>query len=115
MGLFEPGIVIPLKKKRLPMAGKTIISVNLACKFLGLKDYPVPVNENTRLAFQEYTKFEDYYLPLLATINPESNPLAIKTLAKAKWKEVMKARPGDTKSLYFNKVRKNRIRVHVEP
>jgi len=105
----------PLRKQAYKpgVAGKNQISVSLACKYLGLKDYPVPINENNRKFFEIQSNFEDYYLPLVASVNKGANALSIQTLVRAKWFEVLKAKPGESRSIYFNKPRRNKVKVNA--
>jgi len=105
----------PLRRKPFnpTIAGKNQISVSLACKYLGLKDYPVPITEHNRKLFENRSLFEEYYLPLVASVNKGSNPLGIQTLVKAKWYEVLKTKAGESKSIYFNKPRRNKVKVNV--
>ena len=106
----------PIKKKEPYNSNKPAknqISVTMACKFLGLKDYPIPINENNRNFFTNRSNFEDYYLPLVASVNMGANPLSIQTLVKAKWFEVIQAKLGEYKSTYFNKPRRNKVKVNV--
>lgn len=65
------------------------ISVGQVCRFLGVQDYPIVVTDHNRQMFRNYANFESYYLPLVATINPRSDPLKLKTLCGAKWREVV--------------------------
>ena len=104
----------PLRKQayKQGVAGKNQISVSLACKYLGLKDYPVPINENNRKFFEIQSNFEEYYLPLVASVNKGANALSIQTLVKAKWFEVLKTKPGESRSIYFNKPRRNKVKVN---
>ena len=85
----------------------------MACKYLGLKDYPVPVNEFNKRFFENRENFEAYFLPLVASVNQGAHPLSIETLVKAKWLEVLKAKPGEFRSLYFNKPSRNKVKVNV--
>jgi len=106
----------PIKRKELNnpnKPGKNQVSVAQACKFLGLKDYPVPINENNKQFFSIRSNFDDYYLPLVASVNRGANPLSIKTLVKAKWFEVLQAKMGESKTIYFNKPRRNKVKVNV--
>jgi len=92
------------------------ISVSQVCRFLKMRDYPVPVTEERKLFFQQYERFESYYMPLLVSVNPGCDPLKLQTLARAKWREVVfsGAQP-QASSLYFNKPKKNMIRVNILP
>ena len=106
----------PVRKKKVinpNYSAKHLITVSMACKFLGLKDYPVPVNEFNKQFFENREYFEAYFLPLVASVNQGAHPLSIKTLVKAKWLEVLKAKPGEFRSLYFNKPRRNKVKVNV--
>jgi len=93
--------------------GKHQITVSMACRFLGLKDYPVPINEFNKQFFEVQSVFEAYFLPLAASVNMGANPLSIKTLVKAKWAEVQKSKIGECKSIYFSKPRRNKVMVNV--
>jgi len=106
----------PVRKKKIVnpnYSSKHLITVSMACKYLGLKDYPVPVNDFNKKFFENENNFEAYFLPLVASVNQGANPLSIQTLVKAKYLEVKKAKPGEFRSLYFNKPRRNRVKVNV--
>eukprot|EP00092_Neocalanus_flemingeri_P023802 GFUD01025827.1.p1 GENE.GFUD01025827.1~~GFUD01025827.1.p1 ORF type:complete len:539 (-),score=94.86 GFUD01025827.1:142-1758(-) len=106
----------PMKRKEPydpSIPGKNQITVSQTCKYMGLKDYPVPINENNRHFFKNRSNFEDYYTPLVASVNLGGNPLSIQTLVKAKWFEVMQAKLGDSGSIYFNKPRRNKVKIQV--
>ena len=89
------------------------ISVSQVCRFLKMNDYPVPLTEQNRNFFQEYPNFENFYLPLIASVNPTCDPLKLKTLSKAKWREILFSDNQISSSLYFNKPRKNLIKVNI--
>lgn len=106
----------PVRKKKVlnpNYSAKHLITVSMACKYLGLKDYPVPVNNFNKQFFENQNNFEAFFLPLVASVNQGANPLSIQTLVKAKYLEVKKAKPGEFRSLYFNKPRRNRVKVNV--
>eukprot|EP00092_Neocalanus_flemingeri_P036191 GFUD01039407.1.p1 GENE.GFUD01039407.1~~GFUD01039407.1.p1 ORF type:complete len:564 (+),score=104.47 GFUD01039407.1:133-1824(+) len=106
----------PMKRKEPydpSIPGKNQITVSQTCKYMGLKDYPVPINENNKHFFKNRANFEDYYTPLVASVNLGGNPLSIQTLVKAKWFEVMQAKLGDSGSIYFNKPRRNKVKIQV--
>ena len=100
---------------KIPKTGvdKFKISVSQVCRFLKMKDYPVPVTDQSRDFFQEYNNFENYYLPLLASVNPTCDPLKIKTLSKAKWREIISSDAQPSSSLYFNHPRNNTIKLNI--
>ena len=94
-------------------ASKNQISVNHTCKFLGLNDYPVIETQNKE-RWSDEDSFIRYVLPLLASVNPGSSMLKLATLVKAKWFEVMERKEGQiNKMLYFNKPRRNRIKLYI--
>jgi len=105
----------PMRKKTInpSSVGKHQISVSMACRSLGLIDYPVPINEFNKQLFEDQSVFEAYFLPLAASVNMGKNPLSIKTLVKAKWAEVQKSKIGECKSIYFNKPKRNKVMVNV--
>jgi len=105
----------PTRKKTInpSYVGKHQISVSMACRSLGLIDYPVPINEFNKQLFEDQSVFEAYFLPLAASVNRGKNPLSIKTLVKAKWAEVQKSKIGECKSIYFNKPKRNKVIVNV--
>jgi len=106
----------PVRKKKVlnpNYSAKHLITVSMACKYLGLKDYPVPVNNFNKQFFENQNNFEAFFLPLVASVNQGANPLSIQTLVKAKYLEVLKAKPGEFRSLYFNKPRRNKVKVNV--
>ena len=90
------------------------ISVSQVCRFLKMKDYPVPVTQDRKIFFQQYENFETYYMPLLVSVNPGCDPLKLQTLARAKWREVIfSGSQPQSSSLYFNKPKKNMIKVNI--
>ena len=53
-------------------------------------------------------------MPLVASINQGKDPLMIKTFTKAKWCEVIMGEDKNGSTVYFNKPRKNLIKVNVK-
>merc|ERR1719184_634589 len=86
----------PMRKNAMNQShvGKHQISVSMACRALGLIDYPVPITEYNKKFFEDQKVFEAYFLPLAASVNMGANPLSIKTLVRAKWAEVQKSKVG---------------------
>ena len=83
------------KKENRPKANKEFkISVSDVCHFFNMSDYPIPVTDEMRESFQDYSRFETFCVPLLATVNPFSDPLKLKTLCHAKWREVLASDPA---------------------
>ena len=89
------------------------ISVSQVCRFLKMNDYPVPLTEQNRNFFKEYQNFENFYLPLIASVNPTCDPLKLKTLSMAKWREIVFSNNQSSTSLYFSKPKKNLIKVNI--
>ena len=117
------GKIAKNKDLKVPRAGVQIaknsltkfkISVNQICRFFNMVDYPLPITDRMRNMFQDFSKFERFYAPLLASVNPVSDPLKIKTLCSAKWREaIMAAAAPEQSSLYYNKPRKHFITVNT--
>ena len=71
------------KKENRPKANREFkISISEVCHVFNMSDYPIPVTDEMRESFQDYSRFETFCAPLLATVNPFSNPLKIKTLCQ---------------------------------
>jgi len=68
---------------------QTQVTVDQVCKFLEMKDYPIPVTEGLKESFKNKQIFNDYATPLFRRVNPKAHPLVLETLVKAKWFEVM--------------------------
>ena len=81
------------KKKANKPKANFKVSVSEVCHFLNMSDYPIPVTDEMRESFKDYSRFEEFCVPLLATVNPFSGPLTIKTLCRAKWREVLASEP----------------------
>ena len=111
------------KRRAEPPPQVPLVTVGNTCKFLGLVDYPVPLpgllvaNHNNRPSFlSSLDKFEEFYLPLLASVNPGRGMLRLRTLAKAKWRELLQdnsAKRGKPKSVCLRKPRSNRVRLNM--
>ena len=112
------------KRRAEPPPQVPLVTVGNTCKFLGLVDYPVPLpgllvdNHNNRPSFlSSLDKFEAFYLPLLASVNPGRGMLRLRTLAKAKWRELLlqdnSAKRGKPKSAFIRKPRANRVRLNM--
>ena len=100
------------KKDNKPLAKpKFRISVNEVCRFFNMSDYPIPVTDEMKKSFQDYSRFETFCMPLLATVNPFSDPLQIKTLCRAKWREVLTSDQSPLQ--YYNRPRNNMILVNM--
>ena len=82
------GYFPPMSTKH-SFSNKLKISVSQVCRFLNMRDYPVIVTEDRKLFFRQYETFENYYLPLLVSVNPGCDPMRLRTLARAKWREVI--------------------------
>ena len=91
---------------------KMQITVSQACRFLELRDYPLPVTEDTRPFLSQLENFERLYLPLVASVNPGASLLALRTLARAKWLAMQGGKPT-TNGSYFSKPRSNRVRLSM--
>lgn len=90
------------------------ISVSQVCRFLNMTDYPLVLTPERKSFFHNYSVFENYYMPLVASINQGKDPLMIKTFTKAKWCEVIMGEDKNGSTVYFNKPRKNLIKVNVK-
>ena len=108
------------KKRRVePPAQVPLVTVGHACKFLGLVDYPVPLPsnlDNLPRFLSSLANFEAFYLPLLASVNPGRGILRLRTLAKAKWRELLidnSAKRGKPKAAFFRKPKANRVRLNM--
>ena len=65
------------------------MTVEQVCKFLELRDYPIPASKTIQERFMEFETFENYAKPFFRRMNPKAHPLVLSTLIKAKWFEIM--------------------------
>ena len=72
-----------------PGSGKFSVTVGQVCRHFGLQEIPVAVTERSRETWAELGKFERFYMPLVATVNPQTDPHVLKTLVQAKWNEIL--------------------------
>ena len=95
---IKTGKVAKKKEVKVPVAGvwyaknsfnKFKVSVNQVCRFFNMVDYPLPITDKMRERFQDFSSFERFYSPLLVSVNPVSDPLKIKTLCRAKFREAI--------------------------
>ena len=95
----ESGRVVKRKSESFtqprPFSGKFSITVGQLCRYFSMKEVPVPVTEKSRTRWAELDKFEKFYLPLVATVNPDSDPCQLKTLVQAKWNEIISGNKGN--------------------
>ena len=54
------------------------------CRFLQLNDYPLAVGAHNRSFFSDQDKFDRFYLPLAAGVNPGAGLLRLIIIQKAK-------------------------------
>ena len=115
------------RRKPQPPPQVPLVTVANACRFLNLVDYPVPVpvDLDTQLLpsfLSTLENFEKFFLPLLATVNPGRGMLPLKTLAKAKRRQILEnARQVQDQSgqrrktvlAFTRKPRMNRVRLNM--
>ena len=109
------------RKRRVePPPQVPLVTVGHACKFLNLVDYPVPLplefdKQNLPSYLSTLANFEAFYLPLLASVNPGRGLLRLRTLAKAKWRQLLllQDNSGKPKSAFLRKPRANRVRLNM--
>ena len=111
------------RRRAEPPPQVPLVTVGNTCKFLGLVDYPVPLpgplldnHHNLPSFFSSLAKFEEFYLPLLASVNPGRGMLRLRTLAKAKWRELLQdnsAKRRKAKSAFIQKPLANRVRLNM--
>ena len=90
---------------------KHLVTVAQTCRFLGLRDYPVPIDKAALPHLANWTNFRRFFLPLVASVNPSACRLRLETLARAKWVAVVGE--GQPTTSFFNKPRNNRVRLNV--
>lgn len=90
---------------------KHLVTVAQTCRFLGLRDYPVPIDKAALTHLASWTNFRRFFLPLVASVNPSACRLRLETLARAKWVAVVGEDQPTTS--FFNKPRNNRVRLNV--
>ena len=101
------------KRKAQPPPQAPLVTVSNTCKFLGLLDYPLPQVDDHNLS--SLASFEAFYLPMLASINPGRGMLRLRTLAKAKWREIRENLDKRRKpnSSFIRKLRGNKVRLNM--
>ena len=77
---------------------KQTVTVEQCCQYLGLRDYPILVNQTLKERFKDKRKFDVFATPLLKIANPRAHPLILSTLLRAKWYEVMNTETGGASS-----------------
>ena len=75
------------RKKLPPKVPKFKVTISDICRFLNVVDYPLIITDQMKERFQDFSSFVNFYAPLLACVNPGSDPLLIKTFCQAKWRE----------------------------
>ena len=115
------------RRKPQPPPQVPLVTVANACRFLNLVDYPVPVPvdldpHHLPSFLSTLESFEEFFLPLLATVNPGRGMLPLKTLAKAKRRQILEnarqvqdqsGQRGKTASAFTRKPRMNRVRLNI--
>ena len=95
----ESGRIVKKKNESFtsprPCSGKFSITVGQLCRYFSMNEVPVPVTEKSRMRWTELDKFEKFYLPLVATVNPNTDPCQLKTLVRAKWNEIISGNKGN--------------------
>merc|ERR1712150_209563 len=97
----ESGRISKVRSGPRPGSGKFCITVREVCQHFKLNEFPVAVTERSRRVWAELGKFEKFYLPLVATVNPASDPLVLRTLVQAKWMEIIEDKGGNNRRLQF--------------
>ena len=82
------------RKANKPKFPKFKVTVNGICHFYNMVDYPLLVTDQLKERFQDFSSFENFYAPLLASVNPSSDPMRIKTFCRAKWREGLTSEVG---------------------
>ena len=98
----ESGRIRKVRSLPQPGTGKFRITAREISQYFKLNEFPLAVSERSREVWADRGKFERFYLPLVATVNPASDPLVLKTLVQAKWMEMIEGRgvnPGGTRSV----------------
>ena len=98
----ETGRISKVRSGPRPGSGKFSISVQEVARYFHLNEFPVAVTERSREVWAELDKFEKFYLPLVATVNPASDPLVLRTLVQAKWMEIVGGDGGRSRSVHFS-------------
>ena len=97
----ESGRISKVRSGPRPGSGKFCITVREVCQYFKLNEFPVAVTERSRQGWAELGKFEKFYLPLVATVNPASDPLVLKTLVQAKWMEIIQDKGDKNRRVQF--------------
>ena len=115
------------RRKPQPPPQVPLVTVANACRFLNLVDYPVPVPvdldpHHLPRFLSTLESFEEFFLPMLATVNPGRGMLQLKTLAKAKRRQILEntrqvqdqsGKRGKTSTAFTRKPRMNRVRLNM--
>lgn len=109
------GKITKKKEDKKPKIPKFKVTVAQICRFFNMVDYPLPITDKMKERFQDISSFETFYIPLLASVNPVSDPLKIKTFCRAKWREMLTSEAGadQSSSLHYNQPRKHLITVNT--
>ena len=112
---IRTGRITKKKEVKPPKVPKFKVTVAQICRFFNMVDYPLLITEKMKERFQDFSSFEMFYVPLLVSVNPVSDPLKIKTFCRAKWREALTSEVGadQSPSLYYNKPRKHLITVNT--
>ena len=81
------GKITKKKEVKGPKVPKFKVTVNHTCRFFNMVDYPLLVTDQMKETMKDFSSFKTFYSPLLASVNPVSDPLKIKTFCRAKWRE----------------------------
>ena len=109
----ETGRVSKVRSCPRPGSGKFSITVREVCRYFALNEFPLALTERSPEIWAQLEKFEKFYLPLVATVNPASDPLVLRTLVQAKWKEIMEGRGGNNRGVQFINPGGNKIRIKM--
>ena len=122
------------KKKRPPGNNKQQITVSQTCRYLELNDYPVSIANHSSEFFADFATFSHFYLPLVASVNPERSRFALETLVHVKWlglgfksmaisgnleqsKAILEAEAPaaapEAHSAFFTKPKRNKIKLNI--
>ena len=72
-----------------PKVPKEKITTQQIRYFLGLKEYPIIVNQVNLKLWEDTEKFRKFYLPLVYLANPGVPFPLLETYLQAKWREIM--------------------------
>ena len=109
----ETGRISKVRSGPSPGSGRFSITAQEVARYFQLNEFPMAVTERSRKVWAQLDKFEKFYLPLVATVNPASDPLVLRTLVQAKWMEILGGNGGKSRAVHFSNPGGSKIRIQL--